>query len=188
VKVPVVVFCLFFHTASYAQNHMIEFNAESILLGQYSFSDSKEQGKGKKNEQSAILNLNFARAVSSRLQVGIQTLYSRAVLTNNISETYYALVGAIYNFSDSNFTHTFYASAYLGMEWNHLYPKTLSKNQEEAIVGKISLGKRFPLEFISENFTFSPEVSAKSLNTTRSSGNQWTQEYILRFLQFSVFF
>ena len=189
-KPVIVLFCLMFHLPSYAQNHMIEFKADSILLGQFSSSDSKYSGRKKNSEsdQSGLIFINFARSVSSHIQVGVQGHYANANGNGYKSENISTLLGGIYNFTADHFTNTYYVSLYAGFEWQHTYLDQSGNTHSEALVGKISFGRRIPLAFISDNFTYSPEFSLKSSNYTKSSDAEWSQEGVIKFLQFSVFF
>jgi hypothetical protein len=189
-KLLVVLLCMMFHLSSYAQNHMIEFKADSFLLGQFSSSDSKYSGRKKNSEsdQSGLIFINFARSVSSHIQVGVQGYYTNTDGNGYKSENISTLLGGIYNFTPDHFTKTYYVSLYAGLEWQHTYLDQSDNTHSEALVGKISFGRRIPLAFISDNFTYSPEFSLKSSNYTKSSDAEWSQEGVIKFLQFSVFF
>jgi hypothetical protein len=167
---------------------MFEFNAESILFGQYSFSESKNSSRNKHFHQNGIFYLNFARAINSRVQVGLQTTYFKSSNDRADTEGYSGLIGGTFNFREGNFTNSEYLSLYAGFEWSNVYSESLPNTREESLVSKFSMGKRYPVAFISENFTYSPEVTFKSRNPTRSSEIEWKQEIIIKFLQFAVFF
>lgn len=187
-KAFVVILGLFVSLSSFAQNHMFEFNAESSVFGRYSFSQSKGRGDNTENDQYGSLYFNFARTITTRVQAGLQAQYARTSISNGKNESLNALLGAIYNFSEGDFVNSVYVSLYAGMEWSHDYWESLEDEHDEALVGKLSLGKRFPVTFIHDFFTYSPEVTLKSSNPTTSSSTEWKQELIFKFLQFSVFF
>lgn len=171
-----------------AQNHMFGFNADGLLLGQYAFSESKDSGEKKDDNQSGFLSINFARSVTRHIQAGLEASYARTSDSDGTGENYRALLGGIYNFTEDLFTNSGYVSLYAGMEWGHQYLDDQRNKHDENLVTKVALGKRFPVAFISENFTYSPEVVFKTTNATVSSDTEWKQELIFRFLQFSVFF
>lgn len=162
-----------------AQNHMFEFSGDHSLLGDLTFNQSKVKGHAKSENLHGELNLNFARAISSKVQVGIQSGYARNVYFENDAENYYFLAGAIYNFSSDDFTNSIYASFFTGWDW---------RVREEMFKTKFSFGKRIPLSFINDLLTYSPEVSFIASNPTKKNRDEWAQDFVIRFLQFAVFF
>lgn len=185
------ILCLIFFILSvpaFAQNHMFQFNTGSSVLGEFAFSQSKDRGEKKDDDQSGFLALNFARSVSSHFQVGLEASYRVDNDSDKREESYGALIGIFYNFTEDLFPTSAYLSVFSGFEWGHVLWDNDPNEHSEALVTKISLGKRFPIAFISENFTFSPEVSYKTTNMTTSENPEWKQELIFKVLQFSVFF
>lgn len=183
------ILCALLCTASsYAQNHMVEFNADSALLGFFNYSKNKEKGSNARHDNTGALYLNFARAVSEHVQAGLQASYLKNDSFGSKFESYSVLVGGIYNFS-SDFRESLYTSLYLGWEWDHTRYKMFRNSRDESFLTKVSLGKRFPLTRLNlENVTYSPELTLKSTNGTKSNSNtDWSQELSLKFLQFSFF-
>lgn len=190
-KMLFVVTALVMSVSAFAQNHMVEFNADALMLGSFTHSKSKSKGTSTDENNNGVLFLNVARQVADHFQVGVQGNYARGEYAGNTSETYAFLVGGIYNL-DTDFRKSFYASAYVGMEWSHNYFSSsfFENEHDENIIGKIAIGKRFPLSFLNlENVTYSPEVMFTSRTGTKSSSDGvWSQDLAIKFLQFSVFF
>lgn len=184
-----LVLCFLSSSLALAQNHMFSFDAQNLLRGHYGVGESKSKGQILQKHQYGALSLNFARVVTTRVQAGVQLQYARTddEFTGSI-ESYGAHLGGFYNFSESDFTNSGYVSFFAGMEWNDGYLKRQRDIHEENIVTKTSLGKRYPVAFISENFTYSPEVTLKFTNPTSATYLNWRHEIIFKFLQFSVFF
>lgn len=179
---------LLFSVSAFAQNHMIEFKADSLLLGNLAYSKEKNRGESSRDSNFSALYLNFARTVSEHLQAGLQANYNHSGYVSGKSEDYSVLLGAIYNLGD-DFRNSVYASAYAGWEWDHDYDDSLTNDHNENLIGKIALGKRIPLSFLNlENVTYSPEIQFTSRTATKStSSHDWSQELTLKFLQFSIF-
>lgn len=179
-KIMFIIFVLVLSTLAHAQNHMVEFKADSLLIGSFTFSDSN----GHRDSNHGSLVFNFARSVSEHIQVGVQGGYNRSKSSYETSESYSALVGAIYNFN-TDFRDTFYASLYAGGLWTNYYSGH-GNVRSEYLIPKVSFGKRIPLtRFSLENVTYTPEVSYQYMDET--SSGYWTQSVSIKFLQFSLF-
>lgn len=187
-KSLLLVVALMFSASVFAQKHMVEFNAESLLLGNFSFNSTKYRGEKSSEDKFGYLYLNYAYAVASHLQVGAQGYYSKYRTSTDTNENYSLLVGGILN-STSNLKEACYISLYAGMSWDHSYQDDSDNSHGEALISRLSVGKRFPLSaFNLENITYSPEISFTNENSTTSSFQEWQQDLSFKFLQFAVLF
>lgn len=184
--VVLTIFC----TQAFAQKHMVEFNAESVLLGTFSLNTQKNSGEHADHSTMGMLFLNYAYTVAPQIQLGAQGTYNKANFTNNENENYELLVGAIYNLS-TDLRNSIYASLYAGYSWENVkYDSNFFDDERgEAIKSRFALGKRFALTMLNlENVTYSPEVSFTNENATKRTTAQWEQNISFKFLQFSVLF
>lgn len=186
-KLLALVVVMLLSMSAFAQKHMVEFNADSVTLGTFNFSNSKDRGQDSSENKIWALSGNYAHSVTDHIQAGTQFSYTKFhTASSGHSENLEILVGGIYNL-DTDFRKSFYASVYAGWEWGH---STKPNASTEDFVSKFGLGKRIPLSMFNlENVTYSPEVAFKSTNSTKSSSTtEWTQDLQIKFLQFSVFF
>jgi hypothetical protein len=183
-----LVLVVFFSASALAQKHMVEFNADSFLLGRLSFTSQKYRYTDAQEDKSGFLFLNYAYTILPQVQVGSQVSYNKYSYGQATSEGYDILVGGIYNFS-SDLNKSFYTSLYAGWSWNHQFGTGQDIVHEESFISKVAFGKRFPLTFLNlENFTYSPEVSFQSMNPTKRADKEWEQDFSIKYLQFSVLF
>ncbi|WPU66265.1 hypothetical protein [Peredibacter starrii] len=187
-KALVLLFILAFSFSSLAQNHMVEFNGDAIMYGAFNHSKTKSKEQATDETNNGALYVNVARTVSDHIQFAIQGNYLHADYSAGFFESYAFLLGGIYNL-DTDFRKSYYAGVYAGMGWENNSLNT-PNSHEEKLVGKVVVGKRFPLEFLNlENVTYSPELAFTSETATKSSSDeQWSQNLAIKFLQFSVFF
>lgn len=187
-KSLLLLFVLVLSTSASAQKHMIEFNADSFLLGKMSFINTKNRGESSQEDKAGFLFLNYAYTIAPQIQLGVQGNYSKYKYSQGSSEGYGLLVGGIFNFS-ADLNKAFYTSIYMGWDWSHDYDSYNGNVYTEDFLTRLSAGKRFPLTFLNlENVTYSPEVSFTNTNATKSSYKQWQQDLSFKFLQFSVLF
>ena len=183
-----LVLVVFFSASAFAQKHMVEFNADSFLLGRLSFTSTKYRNLDAEEDKSGFVYLNYAYTILPQVQLGSQVSYNKYSWSQATSEGYEILVGGIYNFT-SDLNKSFYTSVYAGWSWNHESGTGQDIVHEESFVSKVAFGKRFPLTFLNlENFTYSPEVSFKSVNPTKRTDKEWEQDFSIKYLQFSVLF
>jgi hypothetical protein len=177
--------------SAFAQKHMVEFNADSIMMGAYRFSSSKYAGENAEEDKYGYLYINYAYTILPNIQVGVRGNYAKSRFANSKSENYELQAGAIYNFN-TDLARAFYVSAYGGFSWDGQYDSDYENTHSENLIGTLAIGKRFPLTFLNlENITYSPEISFSSENSTKSQGEfkrEWHQEFAIKYLQFSVLF
>ena len=167
--------------------HMIEFNADSVLLAKYAFNKSKTRGRDADNDSQATLSGGYAYSLPSMpmLQIGGRGNYSKATVSNDV-ENYGLQVGVIWNLNE-DLTNSYYASLYAGMQWNQTYGN--AQTRDENLISTLSAGKRFSLSrWGVKHLTYTPEVSLVNQNSTTGSNIEYRQSIELRVLQFSVFF
>lgn len=168
-----------------ARNHMIDFNADSIVQGALNVGKTKNRGSHADNGTDLKLLLNYAYKVAPKLQVGVRTNYVKDSTKLN-SEGWGMDVGAIWNFQE-DMMNTAYASFYLGMQWDNTYGALASS--DEIRRATLAVGKRFDMKvFGIDHVTWSPEIALQSLNSTTASALDYATNIQFRFLQFSVLF
>lgn len=185
--IAIILFAFSLGTKAFAQNlHMIEMSTNNTALGALVFSNSGGGGQADKSNTTIYLGGNYAYKISPRVQLGVMGDYYRSFNNSNV-DAYGLMVGGIYNFDD-NLTEALYVSLYGGFAWFNYYDRNVvSGAHQESAKGKIALGKRFPLTRLNlPNVTYSPEISYSRTENNRNSG--WSNQYQIRFLQFSVFF
>ena len=184
----IVVFVL--SGSAFAQKHMVEFNADSILLGQFAFKLTKDRADQNAEEtKTGLLLLNYAYSVTEHLQLGARGSYSKFEGEGSKGENTGLSLGVIYNLGP-DLRNAYYVSVYGGFEWSRYEDNTSPTDRGEEVFGRLSFGKRFPLTFLNlENVTYSPEVAMTSTSSTKSNSSvDWSQDLAFKFLQFSVFF
>jgi hypothetical protein len=167
--------------------HMIEFNADSVLLAKYAFNKSKTRGQSADNDSQSTMSAGYAMSMPSmpQLQLGGRVLYNKSTVTND-EENYGAQVGVIWNHIP-DLSNALYASLYLGMQWNHTYGTAGSADENRLVT--LALGKRFDLKYWGINhLTYTPEIALVNQNSTTKSNIEYRQSVELRLVQFSVFF
>lgn len=175
--------------AEEGDNNMLEFDAESVILGKWSFDKAKTPGQDPDNDSELSLNLNYARKLMRwpTLQVGGNLNYLKDTDDSGDVENYGFMVGVIYNFRETLKTSP-YVSFYTGLNWNHQYGGT-SSGDDEVLTSVLALGKRVTLEpWGMKHLTYSPEIALRSANSTTGGNLEYAQSLELRFLQFAVFF
>ncbi len=167
------------------KNHMIDFNADSIVQGALNFGKTKNKGSDADNGTDLKLLFNYAYRVAPKLQVGMRTNYVKDSTKLN-SEGWGLEVGAIWNFQE-DLMNSPYASLYVGMQWDNTYGAFASSDEIRKTT--LAVGKRFDLKVLGiEHVTWSPEIAFQSLNSTTSSALDYATNIQFRFLQFSVLF
>lgn len=169
--------------------HMFEFNADSVLRGLFSFDKSKTPGKSADNDLQTDLTLNYAYQLTTmpRLQLGGRFNYIRDTASVGDIENWGFQVGGILN-SSADLQNSYYASLYLGMQWNKDFGTGSGNIHDEVLVSTLAFGKRFSMENMGiKHLTYTPEIALQNRNST--GGNlDYSQSLQFRFLQFSVFF
>jgi hypothetical protein len=183
-KFFVLFFALFTFSVS-AQTHMVQ--TATNLSGLLSISDD---GPGKATYfSSQYIALNYAYTIAPRFQIGGEGYFSHSEYSGRFgstSESWSALVGGYYNFSD-DLNEAFYASLFGGYSWNWSHTNGSGSGRGEAKVGRLGIGKRFPLTFINiANVSYSPEITYTRSDYTNFES--YTNNYTFRFIQFSVLF
>lgn len=182
--------------SAYAQsdNHMIEFDADSVLQGVFSFDKSNTRGGSTDNDTQLKLDLNYAYTLPQmrRLQVGGRLNYWKGTEGGRGEfEDYGADVGAYYNFwspdSSLDLQNSAYVSAFVGLGWaNNL---DSGQRDDELLRSTFAIGKRFKLDRWGINhLVYNPEIAFQSENSTTGGALEYSQNVQLRFLQFSLFF
>lgn len=176
-----------FAFSALAQKHMVNFDAGEIY-GALNWNTEKSKGEDAAESKSSVLSVNYAYTLLPYLQVGGKLNYSQMKFSDNTNDEGYGLqLGAIYNHG-SDIRSSYYASLYLGMQWDNGYGSDNHFHDEE-VSTTVAVGKRFPLSFVNlENVVYSPEISWNQTTPTKSSNTQWEQDLSIKFLNFSVFF
>jgi hypothetical protein len=167
--------------------HMIEFNADSILLAKFALNSSKTNGRDSSSDTQATLSGGYAYSLLSKpqLQLGGRVNYTKATAANDV-ENYGFEVGAIWNFTP-DLLNSFYTSIYTGLQWNHTYGN--QKTTDENRLLTLAAGKRFSLDrFGIKHLTYSPEIAFANQNSSTNSNVEYSQSLEFRVLQFSVLF
>jgi opacity protein-like surface antigen len=173
--------------SAFAQKHMVQFGTDAQTLSSLSFRSEKHSGQKSEEDKNFNFTGNYAYALTSNLQVGANFNYSIEKENNEDSENYGLLVGATWNF-DTDFRKAYYVGVHAGMDWGRKSGGDENSSSEE-LISRATAGKRFPLSFIGlENVTYSPEVSFTSVNSTKKTDTEWSQDLSFKILQFSVFF
>jgi hypothetical protein len=169
--------------------HMIEFNADSSLLGNLSFARSKNSGGESNRKTNLHLDLNYAYALESmpRLQLGGNFLYSSGGNPGRGNfEDYFAQAGVWLNHRET-LNDTLYLKAMAGFGWANNY--TRGTRKDEATMLTLAVGHRFPLaRWGMSHIVYSPEVAFQNTNSTTGGDLEYSQEFQIRFLQFSALF
>jgi len=174
-----------FAFSALAQKHMVNFDLGEVY-GALTWSKSKEKGESVNEDRTRVLSVNYAYTLLPYLQVGGKVNYGINSASDSSSEDYGFQVGAIYNHG-ADIRSSYYASLYLGMQWDNNYGSFHSHGEEVSTT--VAVGKRFPLSFVNlENVVYSPEISWNQTTPTKSSDIQWEQDLSIKFLNFSVFF
>ncbi len=184
-----VVLAVLFATSALAQKHMVEFNADTALIGRMSFNNSKHRDESSTEDKFGYLIGNYAYTVAPQIQFGFQASYTKFRSSFGTSEAIGALVGPTYNFS-SDLANSLYLSLYAGWEWEHSYIKDFDNSHDENFITRVALGKRFPLTMLKlDTVTYSLELSFTNTNGTKArSDTEWETDFSIKFLQFSVLF
>jgi hypothetical protein len=169
--------------------HMIEFNADSSILGNLSFSRTKNAGGESDRRTNLNLDLNYAYSLQNmpRLQLGGNFLYNAGGNPGRGNfEDYFAQVGAWWNHRET-LNDTLYIKALAGFGWANNY--TRGTRKDEATMLTLAVGHRFPLARWGMNhLVYSPEIAFQNTNSTTGGDLEYSQDLQIRFLQFSVLF
>lgn len=189
-KLLIVAIALVMSASAFAQKHMVQVGTDNTTIGNLSWESSKTRGSNSTEDKSAYIFANYAMTLTDHIQAGVKANYSKFKFGgsgNGSSEQYGIQVGGVYNLN-SDLKNALYASLYLGWDWGR---QTYQNQGTEVFNTSVAIGKRFPLSFISENVTYSPEIAYVSKDHTKSEGQfgtQWSQAIEFRIVQFSIFF
>lgn len=167
--------------------HMIEFNADSVLLTKYAFNKSKVRGNSADNDSQATVTAGYALSLPAmpRLQLGGRMNYVKSTVSDDV-ENYGLQVGLIWNHAD-DLMNSMYASLYMGMQWNHTYGN--QGTTDENRLTTLAVGRRISLDrWGVKHLTYTPEIALVNQNSTTGSNIEYRQSVELRILQFSAFF
>lgn len=172
--------------AAEGMRHMFEFNVDSVESAALSFDKIKTKGQDADNGTNIDLDLNYAYGVHPNLQVGTRFEFFSGVKGSEDAENLSLSVGGIFN-TNPDFTRSPFVSLYVGAGWAQQFGNDSSR--DDLRFATLSIGKRFPLEHLGlKHVVFSPEVSAKFVNSTTDESLDYSQSIQFKLLQFSVFF
>lgn len=173
--------------SAFAQKHMVQIGTDNTTIGNLSWESEKTRGSNSSESKAAYAFANYAMTVTSNLQAGVKGEIFNVSSDGSSSDSFGLQVGGIYNL-DTDLKKSLYASLYVGWEWGNQVDDTFEDERTEEFSSTLAVGKRFPLSFINENVTYSPEIAYVSKNPTKTSGTEWTQSLEFRIIQFSIFF
>jgi hypothetical protein len=173
--------------SAFAQKHMVQIGTDNTTIGNLSWQSEKTRGSNSEEQKAYYVFANYAMTLTDHLQAGAKVELSKFTFGDSASNTLGLQVGGIYNLN-TDFRKSLYASLYVGWDWGHEVDDDFEDSRTEAFSSTLAVGQRFPLTFISENVTYSPEIAYVTTNPTKSSDTEWTQSLEFRILQFSVFF
>lgn len=172
--------------AAEGMRHMFEFNIDTVESAAISFDKIKTRGQDADNGTNIDLNMNYAYGVHPNLQIGTRFEFFSGIKGSEDVENLSLSVGGIFN-TNSDFTRSPFISLYVGAGWAQQFGNDSSR--DDLRFGTLSLGKRFPLEMLGiKHVVYSPEVSAKFVNSTTDESLDYSQSIQFKILQFSVFF
>lgn len=186
-KVLILAVAMVMSSAAFAQKHMVQFGTDNVTIGNLAWETEKTRGNDSVESKSQYVFANYAMALTSHIQVGVKADIFRNQVADEKSTSYGLQIGGVYNLN-TDFRKSLYASLYVGWDWDHANGDDFDIERDETFKTTFAVGKRYPLSFISENVTYSPEVAFVSSNPTTSSDTEWTQSLEFRILQFAVFF
>lgn len=172
-------------------DHMIEFNANTLLNGVLSLEKSKVRGKDSDNSFDVDITANYAYRLPMLrlLQVGGGVNYfSGTEAGRGDVEDYGFNVAAFLN-SSEDLKNSFYLSAKWGVDWAHTYGGANGNTKDEVGTIQFGLGKRADLsQWGIKNLTYTPEVAFVNKDSSTRSSLEYAQSLEFRFLQFALFF
>ena len=186
-KVLILAVAMVMSSAAFAQKHMVQFGTDNPTIGNLAWESEKTRGSDSEEYKSHYIFANYAMALTGHIQVGVKGSLSGSSVGSDKSSEYGFQVGGIYNLN-SDFKRSLYASVYVGWDWGYENSKSSEIERTETFNTTVAVGKRYPLSFISENVTYSPEIAFVSQNPSKSSQTEWNQSLEFRIVQFAVFF
>lgn len=173
-------------------DHMIEFNADSILNGALSLEKSKVRGKDTDNDLSLDLRINYAYRLPMlpRIQAGWGLNYKSGVESGRGDIEDYGFNIAAYFNQKTDLKNTGYLSVKWGIDWANTYGGDGgASSKDEVGTLQLALGRRVDLsDWGIKHLNYTPEVAFVNKDSTTRSALEYSQSLELRFLQFSVFF
>lgn len=184
-KMLLAAFFLVTSVSAFAQKHMVQVGTDNTTIGNLTWTSEKSRGSNSTESKNHYVFANYAMSLTDHIQAGAKINYSKFKDSSfGSSESYGLQVGGVYNLN-TDFKKSLYASLYVGWDWGR---ETQPNSSSEVFKTTLAVGHRYPLSFISENVTYSPEIAFVSSNPTKSSQTEWSQGLEFRLIQFAVFF
>lgn len=173
------------------QDHMIEFDADSLLNGVLSFGKSKVRGSSTDSSLALDLRLNYAYRLphAPRVQLGGGVSYVSGPAAGRGDMEDYGFNLAAYFNQSTDLQNSLYGSVKWGIDWANTYGGANGNSSDEVGTLQLAAGKRFSLDqWGIKHLTYTPEVAFVNKDSSTRSALEYSQSLEFRFLQFSAFF